>query len=346
MTATIINNEEKLTDLFQNIGNLSFELPDPNDDSIQEGEFNRMVAKAWQDCDRCDLHTEILRGRILISVRDREKKGGDGRGRGFLNWLKEHEISKSQAYSWIQLANSADALIVQGNLDESTLKQFSKRAFVETSKAAPEVQQMVTEAARQGDRITRREVNQLAAEYNAMTSDLLPDAVKAAVSDQSSLTPRHLTPLLKELEKLPAEQLEIIQEEIAADPTQDTIKEATREAKDLSTFLDTASRVSAFEEQSIDIHAVSDECLRQDNLTRAAKVSRTALQVQEMTTKLYTAWSKLNEACDRLYADTGANSALTRSMLSALDHANKGAIEIPFGDQGKRIRLKLELVED
>jgi hypothetical protein len=36
--------------------------------------------------------------------RDREKKGGEGRGTGFLNWLKEQrKISKSQAYSLWEL---------------------------------------------------------------------------------------------------------------------------------------------------------------------------------------------------------------------------------------------------
>jgi hypothetical protein len=39
----------------------------------------------------------------LFSVRDREKKGGKGRGTGFFNWLKEREISKSQAYSLCEL---------------------------------------------------------------------------------------------------------------------------------------------------------------------------------------------------------------------------------------------------
>jgi len=47
----------------------------------------------------------IWRGHILGVVRDREKKGGEGRGTGFLNWLKEREISKSksQAYSLCEL---------------------------------------------------------------------------------------------------------------------------------------------------------------------------------------------------------------------------------------------------
>ena len=118
-------------------------------------------------------------------VRDREKKGGDGRGTGFLNWLKEREISKSQAYSMIELANSADTLMVEGKLDSAAIRNFSKRAFVETAKSSPEIQQLVTDAAQKGDRITRREVRQLADEWTAMTSDLLPDEVKVKAADHT-----------------------------------------------------------------------------------------------------------------------------------------------------------------
>jgi hypothetical protein len=50
----------------------------------------------------------------LRTVRDREKRGGDGRGTGFLNWLKDQEITKSHAYNLIELADSADTLLQRG----------------------------------------------------------------------------------------------------------------------------------------------------------------------------------------------------------------------------------------
>lgn len=85
---------------------LSFQLPDPEDEQIPEIEFQQQVDAAWQVCDRFDLQTEIWRGRILRAVRDREKKHGDARGSGFLNWLKQREISKSQAYSLIEIGRA------------------------------------------------------------------------------------------------------------------------------------------------------------------------------------------------------------------------------------------------
>ena len=83
---------------------LSLELPDPESDSISTIEFLARLEEAWAVCDRFDLQTEIWRGRILRAVRDREKRGGEGRGTGFLQWLREQEISKTRAYTLIQLA--------------------------------------------------------------------------------------------------------------------------------------------------------------------------------------------------------------------------------------------------
>ncbi|HEY9828239.1 MAG TPA: hypothetical protein V6D19_22605, partial [Stenomitos sp.] len=74
---------------------LDFELPDPNDEALTDVEFLNQVEAVWLVCDRFDLQTEIWRGRILRAVRDREKRSGEGRGTGFLQWLQTHEISKT-----------------------------------------------------------------------------------------------------------------------------------------------------------------------------------------------------------------------------------------------------------
>ena len=209
---------------------LDFEIPDPEDEEIDETDFLERLEVVWQVCDRFDLQTEIWRGRILRAIRDREKKGGDSRGAGFLQWLKEREISKSQAYQWIQLANSADTLIQDGKLDPDKVNNFSKRAFVETAKATPEVQQMVSEAAQKGDRITRREVRQLTDEWTAMSSELLPTPVREKAAD-NSLPARYIAPLVKEMEKLPESHQKVLQREIEVSPDVDTLKQATTEAR-------------------------------------------------------------------------------------------------------------------
>ena len=152
---------------------LELDLPDPEQDDISTMEFLARLEQAWAICDRFDLQTEIWRGRILRAVRDREKRGGEGRGAGFLQWLREQEISKTRAYGLIQLAESADDLVGGGMLEQESVNQFSKRAFMETAQAAPEVQVMISEAANEGQEITRKQVRRLTDEFTAATSPLL-----------------------------------------------------------------------------------------------------------------------------------------------------------------------------
>ncbi|MDF5729153.1 MAG: hypothetical protein PUP92_14290, partial [Rhizonema sp. PD38] len=59
---------ESMDDLaaaLQQPADLTFQLPDPEDEEIPEPEFQQQLDIAWQVCDRFDLQTEIWRGRIL-----------------------------------------------------------------------------------------------------------------------------------------------------------------------------------------------------------------------------------------------------------------------------------------
>lgn len=320
---------------------LDFQLPDPEDEDIEEADFQEQVDTVWKVCDRFDLQTDIWRGRILRAVRDREKKGGEGRGTGFLNWLKHREITKSQAYALIQLANSADTLLAEGKLEASAINNFSKRAFVETAKADPEIQKLVSEAAQKGDRITRREVKQLTDEHTAMSSELLPPEVKEKAND-GSLPSRHLAPLVKEMEKLPENRLEEIQREVAEKPDIDTIKNMTSAAKNLAKYLDAASQVETLRESSIDLEMALDEALRLDCLSITADLMKQATLLEQNVGKLYTNWKKLGSLADRLYVETGASNPNLRSLLSCLEKLTSEAIEVRLDEGGQKIvRLRV-----
>ena len=323
---------------------LNFELPDPEDEKIPEVDFQLQVDTAWQVCDRFDLQTEIWRGRILRTVRDREKKHGDARGSGFLNWLKEREISKSQAYSMIGLANSADTLMEQGHLDPAAVRCFSKRAFIETAKAGPEVQQLVTDAARNGDRITRREVRQLADEWTAMSSDLLPDTVKAKVAEHS-LPSRYLAPLVREMEKLPESHQQVLRQEVAENPDIDTLKQVTTEARYLAKYLDAATHVQALNNDSFDLEKALEEALRLGCINIAADLVNQASQLEQMIAKLYTTWKRIGSLADRLYVDTGASTPNLRSLLSCLDSLAGEVMEVNLGSGSDRI-IRLQIQEE
>ncbi len=326
----------------QQPADLSFELPDPEDEQILESDFQQQLDVAWQVCDRFDLQTEIWRGRILRAIRDREKKGGDGRGTGFLYWLKEREISKSQAYSWIQLANSADTLLEEGKLAPESVNNFSKRAFVETSKASPEVQQMVSEAAQKGDRITRREVRQLSDEWTAMSSDLLPESVREKAAD-NTLPPRYIAPLVKEMEKLPESHQKSIQKEIAANPEVDTLKQATTEARYLAKYLKSAAQVQALNEQDVDIETALEEAQRIGCLSVAADLVNQASQIEQTVAKLYMTWKRIGNLADRLYVDTGASTPNLRSLLTCIEPLGGEVMELQLsGAVEHTIRLQIQ----
>ncbi|PSF37131.1 hypothetical protein C7H19_11880 [Aphanothece hegewaldii CCALA 016] len=320
---------------------INFDLPDPEDEGIEETDFQEQLDAIWKVCDRFDLQTDIWRGRILRAIRDREKKGGDGRGTGFLNWLKQREITKSQAYALIQLANSADTLLEEGQLDPTTINNFSKRAFVETAKASPDVQRLVSEAAQNGDRITRREVKQLSDEWTAMSSDLLPEVLKEKATE-GTLPARHLAPLVKELEKLPDSHIETIQKEITNNPDVDTIKAMTSEAKSLSKYLDAAAQVQTLKRASLDIEMALDEALRLECLNTAADLVKQATQLEQTVAKLYTTWKRLGSLSDRLYVDTGASNPHLRSMLTCLETLTSEVIEVELDEGGKKlVRLRV-----
>jgi hypothetical protein len=325
---------------------LNFQLPDPEDEQIPELEFQQQVDAAWQVCDRFDLQTEIWRGRILRSVRDREKKTGDGRGSGFLNWLKQREISKSQAYSMIQLANSADTLMEQGHLDPAAVRCFSKRAFIETAKADPEVQQLVSDSARNGDRITRREVRQLADEWTAMSSQLLPDTVKAKAAD-NSLPSRYLAPLVREMEKLPESHQTALREELAENPDVDRLKQATTEARYLAKYLNAATHVQALNNDSLNLERALEEALRLGCINIASDLVNQASVLEQTIAKLYATWKRLGSLADRLYVDTGASTPNLRSLLDCLEPLAGEVVEIQLGNSTasvapRSIRLQIQ----
>ncbi len=336
------DNFDDLAAALQQPVDFTFELPDPEDEGIPEAEFQQQLDVAWQVCDRFDLQTEIWRGRILRAIRDREKKGGDGRGTGFLKWLKEREISKSQAYAWIQLANSADTLLEEGKLDPSAINNFSKRAFVETAKSAPEVQIMVSEAAQKGDRITRREVRQLTDEWTAMSSELLPEPVKQKAAE-NTLPPRYIAPLVKEMEKLPESHQKSLQKDIAQNPDVDTLKQATTEARNLAKYLKAAAQVQALNEEEVDIETALIEAQRVGCLSIAADLVNQASQIEQIIAKLYMTWKRIGNLADRLYVDTGASTPQLRSLLDCLEPLGGEIMEIQLGSVGERsIRLQIQ----
>lgn len=241
----------------------------------------------------------------------------------------------------IQLANSADELLAEGKLNPDSINNFSKGAFLETAAASPEVQQLVSEAADKGERITRREVKELADQWTTMTSELLPPEAKQK-ADEGTISPRHLAPLVKELEKLPESHMNEIYQEVASNPDVDTIKMMTTEARNLSKYIDAASQVQTVKDSGVDVEMALEEALRLDCLNTAADVLKQAQNLEQTVTRLFTTWKRLGTLCDRLYVDTGASSPNLRALLTSLEILSQPTIEVKLDDAGtNRVRLKI-----
>ena len=321
---------------------LTFQLPDPEDEGISQTEFDTLIDTAWQVCDRFDLQTDIWRGRILRTVREREKRTGEGSGHGFLRWLREREISKSHAYNLIDLANSADDLVQDGLLEAEDVNQFSKRAFVETAQAPREVQQMISESAHKGDRITRREVRQLADEWSAMTSELLPESVREKAADNTIPT-RYIAPLVRELEKLPESHQTQLRGDVAENPDVDTIKQATAEARFLAKYISAATQVQALNREGLDLELALDEALRVGCLSATADLVNQASQLEQMIARLFSTWKRIQSLSERVYLDSGSSTPHLRLLLSYLEPLSGETLEIQLGEPGSSLSRTIRL---
>ncbi len=324
---------------------LSLELPDPDSDTISTMEFLAQLEAAWAVCDRFDLQTEIWRGRILRAVRDREKRGGEGRGTGFLQWLREREISKTRAYTLIQLAESADALVGEGLLEERSVNHFSKRAFLETAQADPEVQQMIAEAANEGQEITRKQVRRLADEFTAATSPLLPEEIRQRTAE-NLLPPRAVAPLVKELAKLPEEQQDDLRRVLREEPELERVRDVTHTARWLSKAAEAALAVRAFQYDQLDFEKALQEAQRVDALGLLADAVGQAQALEAAVLKLHTSWRRLGGLQERLWVESGSSTPHLRELLTALQSLSGNTMRVSLGELAGGKRVRLQLVEE
>ena len=324
---------------------LSLELPDPERDDISTMEFLSRLEEAWAVCDRFDLQTEIWRGRILRAVRDREKRGGEGRGTGFLQWLREQEISKTRAYGLIQLAESADGLVGEGLLEQESVNNFSKRAFLDTALADPEVQQMITEAANDGQQITRKQVRRLSDEFTAATSPLLPEEIRQR-TQENLLPPRVVAPLVRELSKLPEPQQDDLRRVLREEPELERVKDVTSTARWLSKAAEAGIAVRAFQQGDLNLEKALQEAQRLDALGLFADAVAQAQQLESAVLKLHTSWRRLGGLQERLWVESGSSTPHLRELPTALQSLSGTTLRVSLGELSGGMRIRLQLVEE
>ena len=324
---------------------LELDLPDPDSDDISTMEFLARLEQAWAVCDRFDLQTEILRGRILKGVRDREKRGGEGRGAGFLQWLREREISKTRAYGLIQLAESAQDMFSEGVLEEASVNRFSKRAFMETAQADPEVQLMISEAANDGQEITRKQVRRLTDEFTAATSPLLPEEIRQR-TQENLLPPKAVAPLVRELAKLPEEQQDDLRKVLRDEPELDRVKDVTSTARWITKTTESGDAVRAFQQGELNLEKAMQEAQRLDALGLLADAVGQAQALESAVLKLHTSWRRLGGLQERLWVESGSSTPYLRDVLNALQSLSGATLRVSLGELAGGKRVRLQLVEE
>ncbi|MFM7732061.1 MAG: hypothetical protein ACKO6F_01045 [Cyanobium sp.] len=323
----------------------TLELPDPENEAIGTLEFHSRLDEAWAVCDRLDLQTEIWRGRILRAARDRERRGGENRGTNFLQWLREREISKTRAYTLIQLAESADQMLGDGVLAEASVNNFSKSAFLEAARADPEVQQMVGEAADEGQQITRKQVRRLADEFVAATSPLLPEEIRQRTAE-NLLPPRVVAPLVKELARLPEAQQEDLRRVLREEPELDRVRDVTLTARWLTKASEAGLAVRAFQQMELDLEKAIQEAQRLDALGILSDAVFQAQQVESAVLKLHTSWRRLNGLQERLWVESGSSTPHLRELVTALQTLSGNTMRVSLGELAGGRRVRLQLVEE
>ena len=325
---------------------IKFDLPNPEEKNLSKLEFLAELEKAWNVCDKFDLQTDIWRGRILRSVRDREQIGGEGRGAGFLQWLREREISKTRAYTLVQLAESADNLVISGSLESESVNNFSRRAFIETAQANPEVQQMITEAANEGQEITRKQVKRLNDEFTAVTSMLLPEEVKEKT--QSNLLPsRVVAPLVRELAKLPELHQVDFKKSLKEDPEIECIKDLTNTAKWIGKSMDVSLSLRAFQKyKDLDLNKAIDEAKRIEALGLLSDAFGQAQSIESSLLKFHSAWRRLNGLYERLWVESGSSTPYLRDVLNILQTLTGSTMRVSLGELSGGKNLRLQVVEE
>jgi hypothetical protein len=235
--------------------------------------------------------------------------------------------------------------MADGQLDADDIRQFSKRAFLETAQASSEVQQLIVDAARNGEKITRREVRQLSDEWTSMSSDHLPDDLKEKIAAHTIPT-RYVAPLVREIDKLPEAYQTPLKQAIADASDLDNIKLVTADAQRLTKYLTNTSQVQAIAQRSVNIDLALEEALRLGCLKLASDLVSQASQLEQAIAKLYGIWKRVATSADQLYVESGASTPNLLDLLNSLDSLASQNVTVQIGNDQSGRTIRLQITEE
>jgi hypothetical protein len=236
-------------------------------------------------------------------------------------------------------------MLGEGVLEEPSVNNFSKSAFLEASRAEPEVQLMVGQAANEGQQITRTQVRRLSDEFLAATSPLLPEEIRQRTAE-NLLPPRAVAPLVKELARLPEEQQNDLRRVLREEPELERVKDVTLTARWLSRTSEAGLAVRAFQQGELDLEKAIQEAQRLDVLGILSDAVNQAQQVEGAVLRLHTSWRRLNGLQERLWVESGSSTPHLRELITALQTLSGNTMRVSLGELGGGKRVRLQLVEE
>ena len=207
------------------------------------------------------------------------------------------------------------------------------------------MQHLISEAANEGQQITRKQVRRLTDEFTAATSPLLPDEIRER-TQQNLLPPKAVAPLVRELAKLPEPQQNDLRRVLKEEPELERIKDVTSTARWLTKASEAGMAVRALQHDSIDLEKAMQEGQRLDMLGLVADVVGQAQQLEQAVLKLHTSWRRLGGLHERLWLESGSSTPYLRSLLQGLESLSGSNLRVSLGELAGGKRLRLQLVEE
>lgn len=307
--------------------NLEFTFPDAG---LEAEELLAKVNENLPKTANVGLFSEVCRGKLIGIARDKFKANGDLRGVEFKAWLKDRDITLSQAHALIETADKAAGLLGKDLLAGTAkiTKPALKRAVQASENAQKVLRDMIANAEMP---VKAGDVRNACDAIDAKNADIFTDDFKAKI-ENGSIPIAKAAGLFRELDRLPEDHAKGYAEQIAASPNPvEEIKAITASAKAVATMYDLAGQVNAA--SGCDIDFIAEESIRLGAESTVAKVLKQARDVQTLAGKLYTAVKKLGSSADRLYVDTGATTPHTRGLIAALESLfSNGCIRVDLGD--------------
>lgn len=256
-----------------------------------------LLEEAWHEAGKQELQSDIAIGRQLLRLKAESSFVSSA-------LLRDMRISKTRAYSLIQLVTTIDRWISNGWIgDESCLNEQVADAIHAAVLTDEQIQRSLCEAISDGQIITKRRVQMLEKEDCAENSPLLPDFIRARVVDRA-LPAKDVAALAAQLAQLDPSSCRLITSALPAKAVPDDIKAATSFARQLVTISSLAPAISALQPCSDGtIQRATHQALGLDAVGLLAAAIKEAKEVDAAARKLQLHRTRLSSVANRLAAE-------------------------------------------